>query len=527
LSPVQAIIIVSAAQAGSLQFISVSPAIGVINIGGDSAILTFKVLDVNGTPLSGQTVNFQLAVAPTGATLSPLSGSTNGSGLVTTTLTSGPVAGPVRIDATTTVPGPPVTTLAASSGALSIGGGMPSMRFLSLSVQKFNVAGLNCDGVTDQINVRMADRFGNYNIVQGTSVSFATAYGAIDASNVTDASGATSSLWHSQDPRPANGLVAILVQTTGEENFVDLNGNGVYDLVGDTFIASDPNYDLPEPFIDNDGNGTHIAGELFFNWPAGVTGNDVTQYDGPNDVWDARIPIFKNVYIWMTGPPAVGAALSHIACCDPAVNPICASGAAVTTPITIPAGGSTVCYVYSSDVNNNALIGGTTVSMNASTTDATITNYSGFTTFVDHIVTGPEITGFLVRNTAAAPPVNVILSATINWTGTCEGNVNVPFSYPGTVTLQPAPPAAPAGVIATAGPGAGEITITWNAVSGATSYNLYWGTAPGATTNQITGVASPYVHTGRTTGTTYYYAVTAVNTGGESAKSSEVNAVAP
>jgi len=94
------------------------------------------------------------------------------------------------------------------------------------------------------------------------------------------------------------------------------------------------------------------------------------------------------------------------------------------------------------------------------------------------------------------------------------------------VTLSPVAPAAPS-VTATAGPGAGNITLAWAPVMGATSYNLYWGTAPGLTTNLISPATSPYIHGGRTTGSTYYYAVTAVNSSGEGLKSSEVNAVAP
>ena len=454
LPPVQLIVIVNPALAGSLKFITATPA--VINILGgsitDSAV-SFMVLNQVGAPMADQPVTFTLN-GPTGATLdtgggTTSSASTDSDGLVTTYLHAGAVAGPVRILASTVVdPGPPAVTLNASSGAISIGGGLPSMRFLSPSVTKFNVDGLSCDGVTDTISLRLADRFGNYNIVVGTSVSFATAYGAIDTSNVTDAMGATSSIWRSQNPRSATGIVPILVFTTGEENFVDTNGNGNYDTGVDTFTSAD---DLPEPFIDNNDNDTWEAGELFFDWPSyvpPVSPNAVNPngvYDQGtgipffgNGVWDAKIPIFENVTIWMTGPPIPGPTRSRIECCDPAVNPTCLStDPHVTGNITIASGMSTVCYVYGSDTNGNALIGGTTVSLTSAQTAAAIALYSGLDTYVDHPVAGPEITGFSVtNNNTAITPVNATLSATIDWPGTC-GATKLTIPYAGTVTLNP------------------------------------------------------------------------------------------
>jgi hypothetical protein len=434
LSPIQTIIIVNSAQAGSLQYVSVSPSSGVIDIGGTSALLTFKVLDINGTPLQGQTVNFQLAVFPFGATVNPPSGSTAADGTVTTTLTSGAVAGPVRIIGNTTVQGTS-TVLYASSAPLSVGGGVPSMRFFSTSVGKYNVAGLHCDGVTDTINLKMADRFGNYNILQGTAVSFATSFGAIDTSNITDAQGQTTSVWRSQDPRPTDGEVAIVVQTTGEENFTDLDADGVYtgaDLFNTALVPAGD--DLPEPFIDANHNGAHDIGELFFDWPSSVVTAVMGSYNTGNGQWDGNIPIFKNVFIWMTGPPDFPN--THIACCDPGVNPNCAPGAAVTTNISIPKGASTMCYVFGADENNNALVGGTTVSFAADKSDAKITWSYGFTTYADHAVAGPEITGFTVanNNSSATTDETTVLTSTITWTSPCGGVIPT-FSYAGTVTL--------------------------------------------------------------------------------------------
>ena len=84
-------------------------------------------------------------------------------------------------------------------------------------------------------------------------------------------------------------------------------------------------------------------------------------------------------------------------------------------------------------------------------------------------------------------------------------------------------PGAPTNLTATAG--SGQVGLSWSASTGATSYNLQRSTTSGG---PYTTLASPtttsYTDTGLTNGTTYYYVVAAVNTGGQSANSSQVSA---
>lgn len=83
---------------------------------------------------------------------------------------------------------------------------------------------------------------------------------------------------------------------------------------------------------------------------------------------------------------------------------------------------------------------------------------------------------------------------------------------------------APTGISAAAGNG--QITVSWGAVSGATSYNVYYSTAAGvsiANATRVGGVTSGSAITGLANGTPYYLVVTAVNAGGESAISNEIN----
>ncbi len=88
----------------------------------------------------------------------------------------------------------------------------------------------------------------------------------------------------------------------------------------------------------------------------------------------------------------------------------------------------------------------------------------------------------------------------------------------------PQPPAAPAGLAASAGNG--KVVLNWQAVPGAYSYNVKRSTVSGG---PYTSVASGLTQTGYTdlavqNGTTYYYVVSAVNLAGESANSAAVSA---
>lgn len=469
------LITVSAASPQSIEFVSADP--DVIGISGSgttsSSVVTFLVKDTNGNGLAGVQVDFTL-YGPTGATLSAPTASTNSSGEAFTILQAGLVAGPARIVASVTVnPGPPPVTISTSSGNISIGGGVPSDRFFDVSVTKFNLDGLDCNGVTSTLTAWIADRFGNYNILEGTSVSFTTDSGAVDTSNVTGPDGTTTSVFRTQAPRPTDvapaawepswesggepytdtngncvwdtgepytdsnlngsrdagtirnprdGWATVLVTTTGEEHFVDADADGVYDT-GETFT------DLKEPFIDSNDNGGRDSGELFFDWPAGVTGNTTGSHDGVNTVWDSRIPIYRNVNLVFTGPPTTAFSGGSY-CGSMIVNSTGGIGA-----VTIPSGGSDYFYVYASDVNLNAPIGDTSISTSASATEASISIAGGSGTVVDHLSTGPWVAVYrMTNNNSGTAPVKTSFEATISWTGTCASQ-DLTISYPETITL--------------------------------------------------------------------------------------------
>src|SRR6202451_4530025 len=84
-------------------------------------------------------------------------------------------------------------------------------------------------------------------------------------------------------------------------------------------------------------------------------------------------------------------------------------------------------------------------------------------------------------------------------------------------------PATPTRLAAAAGNA--EVSLNWNASTGATSYHVKRSTASGSETKISAPASNSFTDTGLTNGTKYFYVVSAVNSGGESANSSEVNAM--
>ncbi len=91
---------------------------------------------------------------------------------------------------------------------------------------------------------------------------------------------------------PRDGLSTVVVMANGEEGFVDLNGNGVYDP-GEPFI------DMGEPFIDENDNGKRDNSEQFWD----LNGNGT--YDGPNGAWNANTVIWAETRVLYSGFPIV------------------------------------------------------------------------------------------------------------------------------------------------------------------------------------------------------------------------------
>ena len=222
--------------------------------GQDTSELTFKVLGAGGAPVIGEDVTFSIGSAPAGVTM--LTGrdtdTTDTNGAVTTVIKSGTFQGTVSVIATHDASG-----LQGTSEDIVISTGVPDAAFFSLSSSAGNPAGaFNTDGVEVSFAIIASDQFGN-NPVDGTRISFVSP----EAGNITNSceliDGVCSVVWRSSATRPADLRVEIFAYTDDAENFVDSNGNAVFD-------AADASWtDLPEPYADENENGTYDIGEYF------------------------------------------------------------------------------------------------------------------------------------------------------------------------------------------------------------------------------------------------------------------------
>jgi hypothetical protein len=273
------VVTTSAPAVGSIQFVSAQPtSIALRGTGGvgrqETSLVTFRVVDVSGNPVGGRQVDFALNTNVGGLTVTPASAISDATtGIAATSVLAGTISTPVRVTART---GAGAQTLSTQSDQLTISTGVPSQGGFSLSVSRFNIEGGNIDGVTTQINARLADRFSNP-VPNGTVVNFTSAGGSI-VSSCTTTDGGCSVTLTSQNFRTSNGRIAVLAYAIGEESFTDRNGNGWFDLtpVSELFDLNGISTDLPEAWLDVNENGARETAEPFIDF------NNSGAYDGPD-----------------------------------------------------------------------------------------------------------------------------------------------------------------------------------------------------------------------------------------------------
>ena len=223
----------------------------------ETSTVKFKLLDLFGEPLVGETVDFSLIDFPTGTELLITSASTDDLGEVFTVVKSGDVEGPITVKMV------PVSypNLFKVSNNLSVTNGYPDQDSFSLSSENYAPEGFNYDGVEVAITIRLGGGDGNTAVPDGTVVNFRTNGGKITnetgtISTCSTIGSACSMVWESQEPRPDNGRAVITAYSTGEESFIDSNRDGLY-TSGESFT------DNPEAFADIDGSGEQNDEEWF------------------------------------------------------------------------------------------------------------------------------------------------------------------------------------------------------------------------------------------------------------------------
>lgn len=355
---------------GSIRFETADPQlIGIAGSGSlpESSIVTFKVTNDQGGPVSGQPVDFELTNNAGGVTLSGNNpGTTDTNGLVSITVNSGTVATTLRVEASTDTGSGTITT---QSSRLSITTGVPDQDSFSLGLECMNIEGHEQDGVTTTATVLLADRFNNP-APDGTAVNFTTEGGSIGGACQTSDGGCTVT-FTSQNPRNPDRRYSILAHATGEESFTDSNGSGRFDD-GETFD------DLPEAFRDDNENTVwddavfiDTNGNAIYDGPSGDF--DGVLCDGPTECGNSSVTIRQSHVIVMSGSTAVIGI-------DPASIDL--SGGAVTVEVSVE------------DTAGQQMAGGTTIE--ASTTHGSIVGESSVVQPCSN-APGPAVYEFIVE----------------------------------------------------------------------------------------------------------------------------------
>ena len=348
-------IAVASSIATNVQFVSTTPQL--INLDGSvgttQAQVVFKVVDSTGNPLQNKKLRLALSNSATGVSLNtlgniaPVDLTTDSQGQVSAAVFSGTVPTSLNVSATLLDAGNLPTLITSNSNLLTVAVGRPVQRALSLAVQFRSIEGGSLDGSTTTVTLSMADRQGNP-VPAGTQVNFVTEVGVMlpPVCSVDTTSSCTVTL-RSQGTRTRNGLVSVLAYVAGEEDFVDVNGNNVFDS-GDTFT------DLGRAFRDDNGasvtgaNGAYSTGE--FQVPR-VGAAVCTPAGGcPGDgVWGAADVRIQTTVVFATSQAAI--ATSSMVANTPFTG---------SAPVTKTLNSVTVTVA---DLNGNSMPTGSTVAL--------------------------------------------------------------------------------------------------------------------------------------------------------------------
>ncbi|MBO1896725.1 invasin [Shewanella sp. BF02_Schw] len=371
---------------------------------------------------------------------------TDASGNVSVTVRSGTVPTPVKVFAVWQDATDPTSPIVANvSDSLTVTTGLADYNSFSLSATILNPEAWDHDGASSTITIRSADHFNNP-VPDGTVINFRTEGGSIGASCQTIGStGACSVEWTSQNPRPFEGTSVVCPVTfygisfppctgtllssftdnslileprpgrstitafaIGEESFVDLNGNGLFDT-GEDFIDlteaftdhnEDGNYRgspvpagaVTEEYIDFNANGSFDSVDGFYTGLLCASSSAASCTQTGVDNTQAQLNVFRNIPIVMSGSVPYGRLVDIDVSGN--ITPI------ATIDLTTGTGGVSdkTIYMFISDLNNNTLPIGTTITTSL---DNGLLSSSGSFTIGNNASNRPLLYGFTVTREAS------------------------------------------------------------------------------------------------------------------------------
>jgi hypothetical protein len=343
-SPVTAVINVAAALAANIIYSSASVPLMVTSSaasGLKQSAIKFQVLNGGGTGMAGQNVSISLAgqAISSGVTFS-VGGApstavqlvpTDGSGFAAVTVSSGTLPTPVVVTAVLVSN----TTVTASSSGVAVTSGKPTQDKASLSVDKFSLEAFRTDGVQATLTMRVSDRLSNP-IPPGATVNFIASHSLVQGTCTVDAQSLCNVTLTSQGTRPANGRVAILAYMDGEESFVDLNGDNIWQ-------PGEPFSDVGTLFRDDNENALYDAASEQ-TIPGGMTGSSVCSTSGYPSVanscdgtWSSSIRIRKQTIVALATSDAVVSLISPVTIFGFTVRIADANGNSMPTGSTVTA----------------------------------------------------------------------------------------------------------------------------------------------------------------------------------------------
>lgn len=238
--------------------------------GEEIAKVTFRVKGYFETEgVAGQEVLFRLAGQPGDVELVNESALSDEDGFVTATVKSGTTPSVVTVVAHHVLTGEEI-----HSDGLAVATGLPTHFNMALKPYNPNAWDrLNAEPV--DVIVTATDRFGNP-VVDGTVVNFVSPEGGSVTPSCQTENNTCTVQWKPDGRQPDTGRLQIFATVKGQEDYIDINGNGIFDD-GDEFAG----FDLGEPFTDNNQDGAYVPGFYFVD----INGDGVRDSDG-DGVWN-------------------------------------------------------------------------------------------------------------------------------------------------------------------------------------------------------------------------------------------------